>query len=37
MLYNLLQSYDDWLAEHGSYSLLQVLYQLEFRAFFALV
>ena len=28
---------DEWLAEHGSYSLLQVLYQLEFRAFFSVV
>lgn len=37
MLYNLLQVYDQWLAEHGSYSVLQVLYQLEFRAFLALV
>ena len=37
MLYNLLQVFDEWFAEHGSYSLLQVLYQLEFRAFFALV
>jgi len=37
MLYNLLQGFDEWLAEHGSYSLLQVLYQLEFRAFFSVV
>mgnify|MGYP001189635370 CR=1 FL=1 len=37
MLYNLLQVFDEWLAEHGSYSLLQVLYQLEFRAFFSVV
>ncbi|MHC4413851.1 MAG: phospho-N-acetylmuramoyl-pentapeptide-transferase [Planctomycetota bacterium] len=37
MLYNLLQTADDWLDEIGLYSLLQVLYQLEFRAFAAVL
>ncbi len=37
MLYNLLQSTDDTLDELGLYSLLQVLYQLEFRAFAAVL
>ncbi len=37
MLYNLLQASDDWLDERGLYSLLQVLYQLEFRAFSAVL
>ncbi|MHC5025026.1 MAG: phospho-N-acetylmuramoyl-pentapeptide-transferase [Planctomycetota bacterium] len=37
MLYNLLQLMDGWLDEAGLYSLLQVLYQLEFRAFSAVV
>ncbi len=37
MLYNLLQLADDWLDEVGLYSLLQVLYQLEFRAFAAVL
>ena len=37
MLYNLLQAADDWLDEMGLYSLLQVLYQLEFRAFAAVL
>ena len=37
MLYNLLQSADDWLDERGLYSLLQVLYQIEFRAFGAVL
>lgn len=37
MLYNLLQASDDWLDDRGLYSVLQVLYQLEFRAFFAVV
>ena len=37
MFYNVLQVFDEWLAEHGSYSLLQVLYQLEFRSFAAVV
>ncbi len=37
MLYNLLQLSDDWLDRIGLYSLLQVLYQLEFRAFAAVV
>ena len=37
MLYNLLQLTDDWLDKMGLYSLLQVLYQLEFRAFTAVV
>ncbi|MHC4710057.1 MAG: hypothetical protein ACYTA3_06455 [Planctomycetota bacterium] len=35
MLYNLLQATDDRLDEMGLYSLLQVFYQLEFRAFAA--
>ncbi len=37
MLYNLLQVIDDRLDEIGLYSLLQVLYQLEFRAFGAVL
>ena len=37
MLYNLLQLADDWLDEVGLYSLLQVLYQLEFRAIAAVL
>jgi len=37
MLYNLLQSKDEWLDSVGLYSFLQVLYQLEFRAFTAVV
>ena len=37
MLYNLLQATDDRLDEMGLYSLLQVLYQLEFRAFAAVL
>ena len=37
MLYNLLQSWHDWLESFGGYSLLQVLYQIEFRAFFAVI
>ncbi len=37
MLYNLLQATDDWLDRIGLHPLLQVLYQLEFRAFFAVV
>ena len=37
MLYNLLQSTDGTLDELGLYSLLQVLYQLEFRAFAAVL
>ena len=37
MLYNLLQSADKWLDEIGLFSLVRVLYQLEFRAFFAVV
>jgi len=37
MLYNLLQVIDDRLDEIGLYSLLQVLYQLEFRAFAAVL
>ncbi len=37
MLYNLLQLSDDWLDEIGLYSLLQVFYQLEFRAFAAVL
>ena len=37
MLYNLLKLTDDWLDEVGLYPLVQVLYQREFRAFFAIV
>ncbi|MBT8486023.1 MAG: phospho-N-acetylmuramoyl-pentapeptide-transferase [Phycisphaerales bacterium] len=37
MLYNLLQSTDQWLDEVGLFRLVQVMYQLEFRAFFAVV
>ncbi len=37
MLYNLLQNTDDWLDAMGLFSVLRVLYQLEFRAFFAVV
>ena len=37
MLYNLLQSMDEWLDSAGLYSFLQVLYQREFRAFTAVV
>ena len=37
MLYNILQNADSWLDEMGLYSLLQVLYQLEFRAFSAVL
>ncbi len=37
MLYNLLQSRDGWLDDKGLYSLLQVLYQIEFRAFAAVL
>ena len=37
MLYNLLQSMDQWLDSVGLYSFLQVLYQREFRAFTAVV
>ena len=37
MLYNLLQNTDEWLDSIGLFSVLQVLYQLEFRAFFAVI
>ncbi len=37
MLYYLLTNSSDWLDEIGLYSLLQVFYQLEFRAFVAVV
>ena len=37
MLFNLLQSMDEWLDSAGMYSFLQVLYQREFRAFTAVV
>ena len=37
MLYNLLQTMDQWLDSVGLYSFLQVLYQREFRAFTAVV
>jgi phospho-N-acetylmuramoyl-pentapeptide-transferase len=37
MLYNLLQLCDDWLDRVGLFRFTQVMYQLEFRAFFAVV
>jgi phospho-N-acetylmuramoyl-pentapeptide-transferase len=37
VLYHLLQSGDVWLEQIGVYSLLQVLYQIEFRAFAAAI
>lgn len=37
MLYNLLQLMDSWLDDQGLIKLVQVLYQLEFRAFSAVV
>ena len=37
MLYNLLQNSDEWLDSIGLFSIFRVLYQLEFRAFFAVV
>ncbi len=37
MLYNLLQATESWLTEMGLYRFVQVLHQLEFRAFFAVV
>ncbi len=37
MLYNLLQSMNQWLDSVGLYSFLQILYQREFRAFAAVV
>ena len=37
MLFNLLQFSNDWLDHIGLFRFLQVLYQLEFRAFFAVV
>jgi phospho-N-acetylmuramoyl-pentapeptide-transferase len=37
VLYNLLQAMDAWLDEIGLIRLVRVLYQLEFRAFFAVV
>ena len=37
MLYNLLQYGDQWLEQWGGYSLLQVLYQIEFRVFAAAI
>jgi phospho-N-acetylmuramoyl-pentapeptide-transferase len=37
MLYNLLQNMSGWLEEIGAHSVLQVLYQLEFRAFSAVL
>lgn len=37
MLYNLFQLTDEWLDEIGLFQLVQVLHQLEFRAFFAVV
>ncbi len=37
MFYNLLERYHGVLDEMGLYSLLQVLYQLEFRSFAAVV
>ncbi len=37
MLYILVQLYSKWLDEHGLFSVAKVLYQIEFRAFFAVV
>ncbi len=37
MLFNLIDHYSAWLDSIGLFSILQVLYQLEFRAFFAVV
>jgi phospho-N-acetylmuramoyl-pentapeptide-transferase len=37
MLYILVQLYSRWLDEHGLFSVAKVLYQIEFRAFFAVV
>ncbi|MCP3903656.1 MAG: phospho-N-acetylmuramoyl-pentapeptide-transferase [Planctomycetes bacterium] len=37
MLYNLLQSTESWLDELGLFSIFQVLYQIHFRAFIAVV
>src|SRR5438045_1316796 len=37
MLYNFLQFSGKWLDDVGLYRILKVLYQLEFRAFFAVV
>ncbi len=37
MLYNLLQYCDQWLGEWAGYSILQVLYQIEFRVFTAAI
>ena len=37
MLYNLLQYGDEWLGQWVGYSLLQVLYQIEFRVFMAAI
>jgi phospho-N-acetylmuramoyl-pentapeptide-transferase len=37
MLYILVQLYSKWLDEHGLFSVARVLYQIEFRAFFAVV
>lgn len=37
MLYNFVQHYSDWLDSLGLFPLVQVLYQLEFRAFFSVV
>jgi len=37
MLYNFVQHYSDWLDSIGLFPLVQVLYQLEFRAFFSVV
>jgi phospho-N-acetylmuramoyl-pentapeptide-transferase len=37
MLFNLLQTMDEWLDSAGLYSFLKVLYQREFRAFTAVV
>jgi len=37
MLYNLLQYCDEWLGQWAGYSILQVLYQIEFRVFTAAI
>ncbi len=37
MLYNLIEKYSGWLEEVGPYTLLQVVFQIEFRAFTSLL
>ena len=35
MLFNLVELFQNWLDERGLYAVVQVMYQLEFRAFLA--